>query len=102
MAIYQTATYQVKPRAVDKVKRAIEEFVRYVQANEPGTRMYVAWQQKEDPTRFTHLFIFEDEAAQTIHSELEAVQRFESVYSPELVGGPVVFTDFELVATNQR
>ena len=102
MAIYQTATYQVKPQAVDKVKRAIEEFVRYIQANEPGTRMYAAWQQKEDPTRFTHLFIFEDEAAQTIHSESAAVQRFESVYSPELVGGPVVFTDFDLVATNQR
>ena len=102
MAIYQTATYQVKPGAVDRVKRAIEEFVRYVQANEPGTRMYVAWQQQDDPTRFIHLFIFEDTAAQTIHSESEAVNRFESVYSPELVGGPVVFTDYDLVATNQQ
>jgi hypothetical protein len=30
MPIYQTATYQVKPQAVHKVKRAIEEFVQYV------------------------------------------------------------------------
>jgi quinol monooxygenase YgiN len=102
MAIYQTATYQVKPQAVEKVKRAIAEFVRYVQANEPGTRMYVAWQQQDDPTRFIHLFIFQDAAAQTIHSESEAVRRFEAVYSPELVGGDVVFTDFNLVATNQK
>jgi quinol monooxygenase YgiN len=102
MAIYQTATYRVKPQAVDKVKRAIEEFVRYVQANEPGTRMYVAWQQQSDPTRFIHLFIFEDAAAQTIHSASEAVRRFEAVYSPELVGGDVVFTDFNLVASNQK
>jgi quinol monooxygenase YgiN len=102
MAIYQTATYQVKPQAVGKVKRAIEDFVRYVQANEPGTQMYVAWQQKDDPTRFIHLFIFKDVAAQTIHSESEAVRHFESVYSPELVGGDVVFTDFEMVATNQH
>jgi len=29
------------------------------------------------------------------------VKRFESVYSPELVGGNVVFTDYDLVATNQ-
>lgn len=101
MAIYQTATYQVKPQAVEKVKQAIEEFVRYVRANEPGTRMYIAWQQKDDPTRFIHLFIFEDAAAMTRHSESKAVQRFESVYSPELVGGDVVFTDFDLVATNQ-
>ncbi len=102
MAIYQTATYQVKAQAVGKVRRAIEEFVRYVQANEPGTRMYVAWQQQDDPTRFIHLFIFQDAAAQTIHSESEAVKRFEAVYAPELVGGNVVFTDFDLVATNQR
>ncbi len=101
MAIYQTATYQVKPQAVDKVKRAIEEFVAYVRANEPRTRMYTAWQQQDDPTRFTHLFIFEDAAAQTRHSESDAVKRFEAVYSPELVGGDVVFTDFDEVATNQ-
>jgi hypothetical protein len=30
MAIYTIAHYQVNSRAVDKVKRAIEEFVRYV------------------------------------------------------------------------
>ena len=101
MPIYQTATYQVKPEAVEKVKRAIEEFVRYVQANEPGTRMYVAWQQQDTPARFMHLFIFEDAVAQNAHSESEAVKRFESIYSPELVGGEVVFTDFNLVATNQ-
>jgi hypothetical protein len=28
------------------------------------------------------------------------VKRFESVYSPELVGGPVVFTDYNMVASN--
>jgi quinol monooxygenase YgiN len=98
MAIYQTGAYQVKPSAVAKVRQAIQEFVRYVQANEPGTRMYLAWQQKDDPTRFLHLFIFEDAAAQTQHGQSDAVKRFESVYSPELVGGDVVFTDYELVA----
>jgi quinol monooxygenase YgiN len=102
MAIYQTASYQVKPQAVEKVKRAIEEFVLYVKANEPGTQMYVAWQQQDDPTRFVHLFIFRDSGAMTVHSESEAVKRFEAIYSPELVGGPVVFTDFDQVATNQK
>jgi quinol monooxygenase YgiN len=102
MPIYQTATYQVKPQAVVKVKRAIKEFVQYVRANEPGTHMYVAWQQQDDPTRFIHFFIFEDAAALSRHSESDAVKRFESVYSPELVGGDVVFIDFNQVATNQR
>jgi quinol monooxygenase YgiN len=98
MAIYQTGGYQVKASAVDKVKQAIKDFVRYVEENEPGTQMYLAWQQKDDPTRFLHLFIFEDAAAQTRHGQSEAVRHFESIYSPELIGGDVVFTDFEMVA----
>jgi quinol monooxygenase YgiN len=102
MLVYTIAQYQVKPQAVDKVKRAIEEFVRYVKANEPGTQMYAAWQQKDDPTRFVHFFIFADEAAHAAHGKSAAVKRFESVYSPELVGGDVVFTDYNLVATNGK
>jgi quinol monooxygenase YgiN len=98
MPIYQTGGYRVKPSAVDKVKQAIKDFVRHVQANEPGTQMYLAWQQKDDPTCFLHLFIFEDAAAQTRHGQSEAVRHFESIYSPELVGGDVVFTNYELVA----
>src|ERR1700746_312776 len=98
MPIYQTGGYRVKPSAVSKVKQAIKEFVAYVQANEPGTHMYLAWQQKDDLSLFLHLFIFENAAAQTRHGESEAVRRFESVYSPELVGGDVVFTNYELIA----
>ena len=96
MPIYQTGGYRVKASAVEKVKQAIKVFVRYVQANEPGTRMYLAWQEKNDPTRFLHLFIFEDEAAQARHGESAAVKQFESLYSPELVDGDVVFTDYEM------
>ena len=98
MPIYQTAHYQVNMGAVERVKTAIEEFVRYVQDNEPGTRLYTAWQQQDDPTRFVHLFIFENEEAQRVHSGSAAVERFESAYSPALIGGPVVFTDYVEVA----
>jgi quinol monooxygenase YgiN len=102
MAIYTIAQYRVRPSGVEKVKRAIEEFVPYVQANEPGTRMYLAWQQKDDPTRFVHFFIFDDEGAHKAHSLSAAVKRFEAAYRPELDGGDVVFTDYHLVATNQK
>ena len=101
MPIYQTAHYQVRPEAVDKVRAAIVEFVDYVRHNEPGSRTYTAWQQKDDPTKFVHLFEFADEAAHETHGSSEAVRAFEAVYAPELVGGPVVFTDYVLVATNQ-
>ncbi|MDQ6871424.1 MAG: antibiotic biosynthesis monooxygenase [Gemmatimonadota bacterium] len=96
--IYQSATYKVKQEAIAKVKKAIGEFVRCVEAHEPGTKMYLAWQQQNDATQFMHLFIFEDADAQTRHGESKAVKRFESIYSPELVGGAVVFTDFEMIA----
>jgi quinol monooxygenase YgiN len=102
MPIYTIAQYQVRPSGVEKAKEAIQEFVLYVREHEPGTRLYVAWQQKDDPTRFVHFFIFEDEAAHTAHSKSAAVKHFEMAYRPELAGGDVVFTDYELVATNQR
>jgi len=101
MAIYETGGYQVKASAVEKVKKAIQEFVPYVQENEPGTEMYLAWQQKSDPTRFVHFFIFQDEAAQARHGQSEAVHRFQSVYSPELANGDVVFTDYEVIAAKR-
>jgi quinol monooxygenase YgiN len=100
MQVYTIAQYRVKAASVAKVKKAIAEFVRYVKANEPRTRLYVAWQEKEDPTRFVHFFIFEDEAAHEAHGKSAAVKRFESLYSRELVGGPVTFTDYNLIASN--
>ena len=100
MPIYQTAHYQVKQSAVDKVVAAIETFVEYVAEHEPDTRLYSAWQQQDDPTKFVHLFIFENEDAHRAHGASDAVRRFEEVYSPELVAGPVVFTDYRLIASN--
>jgi quinol monooxygenase YgiN len=99
--IYQTAHYQVRASAVEKVKTAIAEFVDYVAKNEAGSKVYTAWQQKDDPTKFVHLFEFADEAAHQAHGSSDAVRQFEAVYGPELVGGPVVFTDYLLIASNQ-
>jgi quinol monooxygenase YgiN len=98
MPIYTIAQYRIRNSGIEKVKRAIAEFVPYVQKHEPGTRMYLAWQETEDPTRFVHFFIFENEAAHQAHSRSEAVRRFEAAYGPELEGGKVIFTDYELIA----
>lgn len=98
MALHITASYRVKPEAVGKIKEAINEFTEYVKTNEPGTRLYVAWQEKKTPTRFFHFFIFENQEAQEIHSKSDAVKKFESIYSPELVDGPVIFTNYHVVS----
>ena len=99
MPIYQTAHYRVEPSGIADVRAAIDEFVRYVKDNEPGTQLYAAWQEKSDPSSFVHLFIFADLSAQQAHSESAAVRQFEAVYGPNL-RGPVEFTDYEQVATN--
>ena len=101
MRIYQTAHYQVRAEAVDRVRAAIAEFVAYVADSEPNSRLYAAWQEVDDPTKFVHLFIFENEAAHEAHGRSAAVKKFESVYTPELTGGPVVFTDYRVVASNR-
>jgi quinol monooxygenase YgiN len=87
MPIYTIAQYRVKKSGVEKVKRAIEEFLPYIRAREPGTRVYAAWQQEDDLTRFVHIFIFEDKAAHTAHANSQAVKKFEAAYKPELDGG---------------
>ena len=98
MPIYETGAYRVKPTGVAKVKQAIEEFVRHVCANEPGSQLYFAWQEKDDPTRFLHFFIFADEAAHERHAGSDAVKRFQAAYEPELADGGVRFTTYEMVA----
>ncbi len=97
MPIYGTGSYRIKSEAVGKVKRAIKEFVSYIKKNESGTRLYVVYQEKDDPTRFIHFYIFANAAAEDAHSKSEAVKRFESVYTPALKGGPVTFTDYNLI-----
>lgn len=101
MPIYETGGYRVKRSAVARVKKAIEAFVRYVKAHEPGTQMYLAWQEKGDPTRFLHFFIFKDAAARHRHGKSDAVKKFQAVYGPELVGKEVMFTEYRAVS-NKR
>jgi hypothetical protein len=63
--------------------------------------MYWAWQQKDDPTKLLHFFIFKDKEAQDIHGSSKEVKRFESIYSPQLVSEGVNFIDYDLIGSNQ-
>ena len=57
MAIYGTARFSVKPEALDRSRSAIEEFVSYVRAKRPGTKLYLSLQDQVDPTRFLHVMM---------------------------------------------
>jgi quinol monooxygenase YgiN len=97
MAIYQTATYEVKPEALAACKRAIRAFVEHVKANEPGTFRYIALQDKQRPTRFLHFFIFANARARRLHANSDAVNRFTSILYPNCVA-PVEFTGYGAVS----
>jgi quinol monooxygenase YgiN len=98
MAIFETGGYRVRKSAIPKVKKAIQAFVRTVKANEPGTQMYLAWQEKGDPTKFLHFFIFKNEAARKKHGQSDAVKRFEAVYGPVMLSKEVTFTEYRAIS----
>ena len=98
--VRQLASYQVRPDMVDRVLAAIREFVAYVMANESGTLRYEAWQEQDDPTRFSHIFVFRDADAAQTHSDSAAVKKFAGILYP-LCRAPVQFVDYGIVATNQ-
>ncbi len=93
----RTAIYRVQPESLDKCLAAIREFVEAVRT-EPGTRLYVSLQDKNEPTHFVHVMIFEDTFAEERHRTSEATKRFVRSLYPELVD-PVVITDFDVVAS---
>jgi quinol monooxygenase YgiN len=97
--IRQLAHYQVRPEALERVLTAIQEFVAYVRANEPGTLRYEVWQEKNDPTRFVHIFTFQDDEADQLHSESAAVKKFSGILYPECLA-PVEFIDYNKLVSN--
>ena len=98
MPIYMTARFEVQKEALEVCKQTIQEFVDTVRANEPDTILYTSLQEKENPTRFLHYFIFRDEQAREVHSNSDAVNRFTSILYPNLIV-PVEFTEYKNFAS---
>ena len=100
MAIYKTASFDVRPGLVTQAQAWIVEFVDYIKGNEPETRLYVSLQKKTDSTSFVHVMVFADEAAEENHRSSGAVKRFTDELYPLTVDG-VKFVDYEEVASTQ-
>ena len=97
--IHEIARYEVRAEALDTCLAAIHEFVAYVRANEPGALRYEVWQEKEHPTRFVHLFVWKDEAANRLHGESAAVKKFAGILYPNCLA-PVEFTEYRQADAN--
>lgn len=94
--IRQLAFYEIHPHALQEVLSAISEFVDYVRKNEAGTLRYEVWQEREHPTRFTHIFVFRDAQSDQHHSESAAVKKFSGILYPQCLE-PVKFIDYQQV-----
>jgi len=97
--VRQLARYQVQKDKLDICLAAIRDFVAYVRKNEKGTLRYDVWQEKDDPTKFVHIFTFRDEDADRIHSESAEVKKFAGILYPNCLA-PVEFIDYQLIASN--
>jgi quinol monooxygenase YgiN len=97
--IHELARYEVRLEALKQCLAAIEEFVAYVRANEPGALRYEVWQESEHPTRFVHIFVWRDEAANRLHGESAAVKKFAGILYPNCLA-PVEFIEYRQVDAN--
>lgn len=97
--VRQLARYQVRKEKLDVCLSAIRDFVAYVRKNEKGTLRYDVWQEKDDPTKFVHIFTFADADADRIHSESAEVKKFAGILYPNCLA-PVEFIDYQQVASN--
>ena len=98
MPICKNARFQIREGSVEKCRLVIDAFVAAVRQNEPGTLLYIAFEETANPSSFIHVMVFEDEAAERFHQTSSWVKAFTDALYPETVDG-VQFTDLLLVAT---
>ena len=97
--IHELARYEVRPEALEQCLAAIHEFVAYIRANEPGALRYEVWQEADHPTRFVHIFVWENADANRVHGDSAAVRRFASVLYPNCLA-PVEFVEYRQADAN--
>ena len=98
MLVHITASYQVRPQAVDKCVRAVQQLVDYVKENEPMTLFYLANQEIFDDTKFLHIIVFENELGLKSHQSSPASKKFVETIYPETLR-PLEFMEYNIFAS---
>ena len=77
--ITKTAEFEALKGKRTKVVEAIEIFTRAVHVSEPGSRLYVSLQDKNNPDKFLHVMAFENEGAELKHKLSGYTQDFVKI-----------------------
>ncbi|AFS82606.1 putative quinol monooxygenase [Candidatus Nitrosopumilus sediminis] len=80
--IHTRVEYKVKPDVVSDVKKQIVNYIDAVRDAEPDIRVYESYQNKEEPSKFTHLAEFKDKAAEQNHKDVSHTKKFAEFLWP--------------------
>ncbi len=89
--------FKVKQDKISFAKEIIKLFVDNIKVNEQATVQYQSLQEKEDPTRFTHIMTFKNEQADEAHRNAHYTKEFVEKLYPICTKEPQ-FSEVELVA----
>jgi quinol monooxygenase YgiN len=90
--ITKTVEFEALKGRREKVIEAIEVFTRAVHVSEPGSRLYVSLQDKENPDKFLHVMAFENEGAQLLHQNAGYTKEFVQIITKNCKKDPVFKT----------
>ncbi len=90
MAIGALVTIKIKEGANDAFEAVARELTAAVKANEPGTLVYQFCRSKTDPTTYTVMEVYADQAALDAHGKTEHFKRLGPQMGPSMAGRPEV------------
>jgi quinol monooxygenase YgiN len=76
MSDYVMIPFKVQEDKLEEAKQTINELIKNVKENEPGTLLYNSLQSKQDPTTFVHFIVFADNDAHLKHRSAIYVMDF--------------------------
>ncbi len=87
MTVVRTAGFRVRPESRGHAEATVAALTAAVRAGEPGTRLFLALQDKAEPLRFTLLMVFDDDAAEAVHNAANWSKAFGAALNGHVAGG---------------
>ena len=94
--IAKIANFEVNPEHLESALELIRQFTFVVHYSEPGTKIYLSFQDKENEYQFKHIMLFDSKGAEEAHKNSTNTKDFlESLY-PVCKKSPI-FEEFNFI-----